>query len=77
MKKLMFAATVALSLVASVASATQYSRLALKTAAQAAKTALADPTERATLEAGFAAQNKYTSLFAYTVAQKYVKPTFA
>ena len=50
---------------------------ALKTAAQAAKTALADPTERATLEAGFAAQNKYTSLFAYTVAQKYVKPSFA
>ena len=50
---------------------------ALKTAAQAAKTALADPTERATLEAGFAAQSKYTSLFAYTVAQKYVKPSFA
>ena len=49
---------------------------ALKTAAQAAKTALADPTERATLEAGFAAQSKYTSLFAYTVAQKYVKPNF-
>ena len=37
---------------------------------------LADPTERATLEAGFAAQSKYTSLFAYTVAQKYVKPNF-
>ena len=49
---------------------------ALKTAAQAAKTALADPTERATLEAGFKAQSKYTSLFAYTVAQKYVKPSF-
>ena len=49
---------------------------ALKTAAQAAKTALADPTERATLEAGFAAQSKYTSLFAYTVAQKYVAPSF-
>ena len=49
---------------------------ALKTAAQAAKTALADPTERATLEAGFAAQNKYTSLFAYTVAQKYQRPNF-
>jgi hypothetical protein len=47
---------------------------ALKTAAQAAKTALADPTERASLEAGFAAQNKYKSLFAYTVAQKYVNP---
>ena len=49
---------------------------ALKTAAQAAKTALADPSERATLEAAFQAQSKYTSLFAYTVAQKYVKPTF-
>ena len=31
----------------------------------------------ATLEAGFKAQNKYHSLFTYTVAQKYVKPTFA
>ena len=49
---------------------------ALKTAAQAAKTALADPSERATLEAGFKAQTKYTSLFAYAVAQKYVKPSF-
>ena len=49
---------------------------ALKAAAQAAKTALADPTERATLEAGFKAQSKYTSLFAYTVAQKYIKPSF-
>jgi len=49
---------------------------ALKTAAQAAKTALADPTERATLEAGFKSQSKYSSLFAYTVAQKYVKPSF-
>jgi hypothetical protein len=53
------------------------SQNALKTAAQAAKTALADPTEKATLEAGFANQNKYTSLFAYTVAQKYVKPSYA
>ena len=49
---------------------------AFKTAVQAAKTALADPSERATLEAGFASQSKYTSLFAYTVAQKYVKPNF-
>lgn len=49
---------------------------ALKTAAQAAKAALADPTERATLEAAFKSQSKYTSLFAYTVAQKYVKPDF-
>ena len=49
---------------------------ALKTAAQAAKTALADPTQRAALEEAFASQSKYTSLFAYVVAQKYVKPTF-
>ena len=52
------------------------SQNALKTAAQAAKTALADPTERATLEAAFKAQKKYRSLFAYTVAQKYVKPNY-
>ena len=52
------------------------SQNALKTAAQAAKTALADPTERATLEAGFKAQKNYRSLFAYTVAQKYVKPSY-
>ena len=50
---------------------------ALKVASQAAKTALADPTEHASLEAGFKAQSKYTSLFAYAVAQKYVKPSFA
>ena len=50
---------------------------ALKTAAQAAKTALADPTERATLEAGFAAQSKIRSLFAFAVKEKYVKPSFA
>ena len=50
---------------------------ALKTAAQAAKTALADPTQRAELEAAFRSQSKYTSLFAYAVAQKYVAPTFA
>ena len=49
---------------------------ALKTAAQAAKTSLADPTERATLESAFKAQSKYTSLFAFTVARKYVAPTF-
>ena len=52
------------------------SQQALATAVQAAKTALADSTQRATLEAGFAAQSKYTSLFGYTVAQKYVKPSF-
>ena len=49
---------------------------ALKTAAQAAKTALADPTQRATYEADFAKQNKIRSLFAYVVKQLYVKPTF-
>ena len=49
---------------------------ALKTAAQAAKTALADPTERAQLEAAFRSQHKIRSLFAFTVAQKYVAPTF-
>ena len=49
---------------------------ALKTAAQAAKTALADPTQRTALETAFKAQSKYTSLFAFTVAQKYVAPTF-
>ena len=52
------------------------SQTALKTAVQAAKTALADQEQRATLEAAFKAQSKYTSLFAYTVAQKYVKPDF-
>ena len=45
-------------------------------AAAATKTALANPTERATLEAAFKAQKKYRTLFAYTVAQKYVKPNF-
>jgi hypothetical protein len=52
------------------------SQNALKAAVLAAKTALADPTERATLEASFKAQKKYHSLFGYTVAQKYVKPTY-
>ena len=52
------------------------SQNALKTASAAAKTALADPTERATLEAAFKAQHKYHSLFGYTVAQKYVKPSY-
>ena len=49
---------------------------ALKTAAQAAKTALADPTERASLEAAFNAQSKIKSLFAFVVKQKNVRPTF-
>ena len=52
------------------------SQNALKTAAQAAKTALADAEQRATLEAAFKAQNKIRSLFAFVVKQKYVKPTF-
>ena len=49
---------------------------ALKTAAQAAKTALAEPTERASLEAAFNAQSKIKSLFAFVVKQKYIRPTF-
>lgn len=49
---------------------------ALKTAAQAAKAALADPTQRAALEEAFASQSKYSTLFTYTIAQKYVKPSF-
>ena len=49
---------------------------ALKTAAQAAKTALADPTQRAALEEAFNAQSKIRSLFAFAVKEKYVKPTF-
>ena len=52
------------------------SQAALKAAVQAAKTALPDTSERATLEAGFKAQKKHTSLFGYTVAQNYVKPDF-
>ena len=47
---------------------------ALKAAVQAAKTALADSSQRATLQAAFEAQSKYSSLFGYTVAQKYVNP---
>ncbi len=50
---------------------------ALKTAAQAAKTALADPTQRATYEAEFAKQSKIRSLFAFVVKDLYVKPTFS
>ena len=52
------------------------SQNALKTAALAAKTALADPTERATLEAAHKAQSKIRSLFAFVVKQKYVAPNF-
>ena len=49
---------------------------ALKTAAQAAKAALADAEQRTALENGFKGQKKYHSLFSYAVAQKYVKPSF-
>ena len=53
------------------------SQNALKTAVQAAQAALADNEQRAALEAGFKAQSKYTSLFGYAVAQKYVKPIYS
>ena len=49
---------------------------ALKSAIEAAKSALADPEQRAELEANFAKQSKYDTLLQYTVAQKYVKPDF-
>ena len=49
---------------------------ALKTAAQAAKTALADPTEGASLRAEHAAQSAIKSLFAFVVKKKYVAPSF-
>jgi hypothetical protein len=52
------------------------SQNALKTAAQAAKAALADPEQRATLEEAFNAQSKIRSLFAFAVKQKYVKPSY-
>jgi hypothetical protein len=44
-----------------------------RTAAAATKTALADPTTRATYEAEFKAQNKYTTLYGYILAQEYAK----
>lgn len=49
---------------------------AMKAAVEAAKAALADSTQRAELEAEFANQSKYDTLFQYAVAQKYVKPDF-
>ena len=52
------------------------SQNALKTAVQAAQTALTDPTERATLEAAFKAQSKIKSFFAFVVKQKYVRPNY-
>ena len=44
-----------------------------RTAAAATKTALADPTTRATYEANFKAQSKYQSLYGYVLAQEYAK----
>ena len=52
------------------------SQNALKTAAQAAKAALADSEQRAALEEAFNAQSKIRSLFAFAVKQKYVKPNY-
>ena len=42
-------------------------------AAAATKTALADPTTRATYEAEFKAQTKYNSLYGYVLAKEYAK----
>lgn len=42
-------------------------------AAAAAKTAMADPTTRATYEAEFEAQTKYKSLYGYILAKEYAK----
>ena len=42
----------------------------------AVRTILSDPTEKAKLKAEYKKQTKIGSLFAYTVAQKYVKPSF-
>ncbi len=44
-----------------------------KTAAAAAKTALADPTTRATYEADFKAQTKYQTLYGFVLASEYAK----
>lgn len=42
-------------------------------AAAATKTALADPTSRATYEADFKSQNKYQTLYGFVLAQEYKK----
>jgi hypothetical protein len=42
-------------------------------AAAATKTALADPTSRATYEAEFEAQTKYKSLYGYVLAKEHAK----
>ena len=44
-----------------------------KTARTNAMTALADPEQRATLEAAFKSQKKYYSLYGYVFAQEYAK----
>ena len=49
---------------------------AFKAAVEAVNEALADPTERASLEAAFAKQSKYDSLRTFALAQKYVKPNY-
>ena len=45
-------------------------------AATATKTALNDPSTRATYEAEFKAQNKYKSLYGYVLAKEYAKLKF-
>ena len=42
-------------------------------ATAATKTALADPTTRATYEADFKAQTKYQTLYGFVLAQEYKK----
>ena len=44
-----------------------------KTARTNAKAALADPEQKAILEAAFKAQKKYYSLYGYVFAQEYAK----
>ena len=43
------------------------------TATAAAKTAMADPTTRATYEADFKAQTKYQTLYGFVLASEYAK----
>jgi hypothetical protein len=44
-----------------------------RTAQQAAKTALADTTQRTAYETAFRAQKKYSTLWGYVFAQEYAK----
>lgn len=48
-------------------------RTKFATAHANAQAALADTTQRATLEAAFKSQKKYSSLFGYVFAQEYAK----